>query len=295
MILSHKIRKRIRVTVLSTHFGLLLFLVLWYTFSKMQEHKERVIKVKLFQVPVPPTIKKDSSKKKNSSSVKKTAPVRKKVKSVKKTKTIKKTQKKKKNIKIKHKKTKKKVPVKRTVKSTAPKNVRKKSVPVKKSTKKTSKNKKRKKQYLRPEDIVISKKVISSEPQRSTPKLDIPAVAEREVEKKFLKNIKTPAGNYSISSKRKGGTISASYFNRVSGYIYRIWRQPTKAETGNRPRKVEIKVTVDSFGRVISARIIRKSQNSAMNRSVEELLKNMKTLPAPPDGKAVFSIELEVK
>jgi len=298
LILSKKIRKRVRIAVVSSHFGLLIILVLWYFISRMQVHKEQVIKVKLFQTPVSsPKSENKKSGKTASSSIKKAEPKKKErsKKSINKPKrTKKKSVKKKKVVKKKAVKVKKQKSIKRPEKSISKKKKKttRKFVPIKKSK---SQKKKNRKQYLRPEDIVISHKVISSEPERVVTKVNLPSVSEQDMQKNFLKNIESPKGSYSVSSKRRGGNISASYFNRVSEYIYGIWKQPTKAETGNRQQKVEIKVTVDSFGRVVSARVVKKSMNSAMNRSIDELLRNMKTLPVPPKGKSTFSIELEVK
>jgi len=297
-LLSIRLRKRIRIFVLSVHFAILIILILWYAISKITEHKVQVIKVNLFQEPVPVKdvgrVKKESVSPKASSRKAHSIAVKKKKKAIKEKKNIKKKIVKKKLSKP----VKKKSNPKKIHKPSKAKRVKKKKRIVKRSTGLISKEnvvKKPKKRYLKPEDIKISGKLVHSEPERKFKKIDIPSVSEDELKNKFLNSIKKSKVSHRITSSQRGGNISATYFNRISEYIYKIWKQPSKSETGHRSQIVEIEVRVDSSGRVLESKILRKSSNSAMNRSVSSLLRTMKSLPAPPNGKTSFSIELEVK
>jgi TonB family protein len=291
LLISEKLRKKIKISVLSTHLGLLLVLILWYIFSNMQAKKEVIMKVKLFQLPPAPTAPANIKSTAKPASKKKTTKQlhTKKKKSVKKKKVKKKTP-------LPPKKKVKKRPVKKTPKKKAVKKVKKTPKKyVKKSKAKTKKSTKKK--YLSAKDIKISKKVLSTKSPEPVRKIKIPTVSKQELSQSLSQSFTKINKNYKISTKRtaNSGNISRSYFNQVSSVIYKVWHQPSKSETGRSNPTVELQVTVDSFGKITQASIIRKSSNRAMNVSVNNLLKNLKTLPTPPNGTATFSIILEVQ
>ena len=295
LLISEKLKKKIRISVISTHIALLLFLIVWYFVSNMQTKKEVIMKVKLFQLPPAPTVsaskqtsKKSAAPKKKKSTKKKTV----KKKTIKP--TPKKKPKKKRTVKKKPKPRKKTIKKKITKKTTKKKVIKKVSKPKKSSTKKSVKPKKR---YLKAEDIKISKNILRNEPKRVVKKIEIPSVSEKELSNTLAQSFSTLRKNSKISTRRSAntGNISQSYFNSVSSIIYKQWNQPSKSETGRSNPTVEVQVTVNSYGKITKASIIRKSSNRAMNASVVDLLKRLKNLPTPPNGNATFSIILEVQ
>ena len=81
------------------------------------------------------------------------------------------------------------------------------------------------------------------------------------------------------------------YYSKVEEFLKRRWDQPS-VFGGGRP-KVLILFRVAADGRVISARIQERSGNAAMDSSVEKLLRDLKTLPAPPQAME-FTVTMEI-
>lgn len=83
------------------------------------------------------------------------------------------------------------------------------------------------------------------------------------------------------------------YYNKVAAYLKRNWNQPNKAALNNSMPKVELRLRIDNAGKVLSATIIRRSGNRAMDASVEELVQDLKVLPNPPKAME-FVVTMEI-
>ena len=84
-----------------------------------------------------------------------------------------------------------------------------------------------------------------------------------------------------------------AYYDKVAAYLKRQWNQPNQAALGGTMPKVEIRLKIDSAGRVLSANIFRRSGNRAMDASVEELIGKLKVLPNPPKAME-FAVTMEI-
>lgn len=83
-----------------------------------------------------------------------------------------------------------------------------------------------------------------------------------------------------------------AYHEKIKDYVFRRWNQPTKAALNNTEPTVIIRITIDDSGRIKSCRILNRSGNIAMDRSVQELIENLRALPVPPSG--YLSREIDV-
>lgn len=93
----------------------------------------------------------------------------------------------------------------------------------------------------------------------------------------------------------QGTIVSNDYFDIVSAYLYKIWKQPLKSELGGAKPIVMVHINVDSGGNVRSSQISKSSGIPAMDKSVSELLKKITSIPAPPGGSAMgLDVSLEI-
>lgn len=239
-----KLRKKIRITVLSIHFGLLLFLILWYLISNyLIAKKPSVIQVTL----VTPQKSAFNPAPASPQPTPKAAKPKRKVKP------------------------------------------RPKPKP-KPKPKAKPRPKKKKTTYLNPNQIKISKKEIKNDPVADLVPLSASDL-EKNLTNKYLKNrnkITMPQGN------NPPGNISKNYLDQVSSLMYQTWQQPKRSEIGSRQPTVDVEITVESSGRISKSRIVRKSGLSAMDISAYRLLKDLKSLPRPPNGKTTFTVTLEI-
>lgn len=239
-LLDPKLKKKIRLTILGVHFGLLAILLLWYLIANFFiSKKPSVIQVTLVSPPnetfTPPQ------------PTRKPTPVAKK---------------KKRQVK----------PKKKTPPKPKPK------------------PKPKKKRYLDPNQIKISKKEVKHENIDDLEPISAEDL-QKELNKKFQKYKFKPKNT---QGNRPPGNISQNYFDQVSAVIYQTWQQPGKSEIGNRLPTVDVDITVDGNGRVTKARISRKSGIAPMDISAARLLKNLRTLPRPPNGRMTFTVTLEI-
>ncbi|MCK5844771.1 MAG: TonB family protein, partial [Victivallales bacterium] len=56
----------------------------------------------------------------------------------------------------------------------------------------------------------------------------------------------------------------------------------------------DISFSVNASGVVVNPRISRRSGNAAMDASVRRLLRELRSLPLPPDGRMSFTVTLEI-
>lgn len=91
-----------------------------------------------------------------------------------------------------------------------------------------------------------------------------------------------------------GDGMMANYFDQIHAIVYRLWSQPSKSLVRDNPT-VTVALSVAEDGRVISAKISRKSGVPAMDNSAQALLSHLEKLPAPPSGAINFSVVLEMQ
>ena len=77
-----------------------------------------------------------------------------------------------------------------------------------------------------------------------------------------------------------GGEAFAAYRDVVASYYYRAWITPDNSV--NRLSTPEAKVTIARDGSIISAELVRPSGDSALDRSVERVLRDVIKLPPFP-------------
>lgn len=93
-----------------------------------------------------------------------------------------------------------------------------------------------------------------------------------------------------------GGAAFANYGQAVKSIYERNWIRPAQAEA---TEVVKTTVVVRRNGRVVSAKINRRSGNPAVDKSVQQVLEAVTTLPPFPEGSTdetrTFDIDFELK
>ena len=90
--------------------------------------------------------------------------------------------------------------------------------------------------------------------------------------------------------KLASSEISA-YYGKVEAFLKRRWNQPKIY--GNDCPKVVIRFRVTATGSVSYVKIEQLSGVAAMDASVEELIADLRTLPAPPTPME-FTVTMEI-
>jgi TonB family protein len=133
------------------------------------------------------------------------------------------------------------------------------------------------KTLLDPSQINISKSVVKGQ----APQKPIPVVKASDI----ASSLKAIQSQVAVSADSTD--VPIDYYDTVSSYLYRLWKQPSKAELKGLRPSVTITMSVSGNGSVRSARISSRSGNQPMDRSVSELLGRLKIIPAPPDGREI--------
>ena len=76
-----------------------------------------------------------------------------------------------------------------------------------------------------------------------------------------------------------GPGAMAQYYDVVGDVLHGMWDQPSRAEVGKGQPTVTVSVTVLADGRVTLARVLTSSGVSAMDNSVNRVLKALERLP----------------
>lgn len=79
-----------------------------------------------------------------------------------------------------------------------------------------------------------------------------------------------------------GGAAYANYGQVIKSIYEKAWNRPAEAE--NETDEVEVEVTLWRDGTVIRSRVIRRSGNAALDKSVENVLERVRTVPPFPEG-----------
>ena len=200
-------------------------------------------------------------------------------------------------------------PVREEVKQEEKKEVKPVEVPPEKVNAAEETRKPEKKKYLDPSEIRRSDKRVKI-PEKASPRTrtNVPARGKSAAQERadriraLMKNYDRDKGKDAVLSSaspygREGGTGEAGgaggpkgvtskefevYYEQVRVYLMRSWQQPNTAMLNNTRPEVLVLIHVDSSGRILSARITKRSGNNAMDSSVEDLLNKVKVLPKPP-------------
>ena len=156
-----------------------------------------------------------------------------------------------------------------------------------KPKKKVKKKKPKPKKKWRPaKKIKVSKKLVYVKPKKTTPQVK---PIDRQ---KLLTALKQKYTK--IRSNIKNTGAAQSYENSVGAYLYQLWDTPDKSVLGNKRPEVKIKLNIAANGQLLYAKILKPSGVTAMDKSVQELLKKVKYLPVPTGGSKEVTLILEV-
>ena len=167
-----------------------------------------------------------------------------------------------------------------------------------------------KKRYVDAKDIKVSRKIVRRN-AKNTAAIENSAGNRRN--NAHARNIQSLLNNYNRNTSPHGkkgsrGTPGGAggpknltandlsrYYASVTSFMKRLWVQPhVSALRGSRPT-VDVELNVDASGRIVSARILRKSGNYAMDNSVENLLRALKVLPKPPFPMPHLRVTVEIE
>jgi periplasmic protein TonB len=93
-----------------------------------------------------------------------------------------------------------------------------------------------------------------------------------------------------------GGPVSANYRDLVFSRYYSAWNPPTDTDD---TREVPVSITISRDGNILSARILKRSGNSALDNSIQNALENVSFIAPFPAGanepervfKIIFTLE----
>ena len=94
---------------------------------------------------------------------------------------------------------------------------------------------------------------------------------------------RTPAGGATADEEKYG--------HELVNFIKDKWNRPPGILV-DETAAVAIELTIAADGRVTAKRIIKPSPNPAVNKSAEELLKNLSIVPRPPNGGTTLAYSL---
>ncbi len=94
---------------------------------------------------------------------------------------------------------------------------------------------------------------------------------------------RTPAGGATADEEK--------YAHDLVNFIREKWNRPPGILVDDNAA-VTIELTIAADGRVTGKRIVKSSPNPAVNRSVQDLLKNLSLVPRPPGGSTTLSYSL---
>lgn len=166
---------------------------------------------------------------------------------------------------------------------------------------------KRTKKFVSPENIKVSRKKVK---HTVTPRKKKKSAAQSRAERirALLRNYdqnnaKDSSGNFPHRSVNKNNTgrVKAvtsremlNYYEQVRVFLMSSWRQPNAAQLNNARPEVKVLIHVDASGRIVSAKIVKRSGNRAMDESVETLLRKVRILPKPPE-EMTFSVNVNIE
>ncbi len=84
--------------------------------------------------------------------------------------------------------------------------------------------------------------------------------------------------------KNNSAKIDSIYVEKLVETLYQLWNPPSSQLLNGRKPEVLVKIIFNQYGKVLESKIIKKSGFLPMDNSIEELLKNLSQVPAPPPG-----------
>ena len=173
--------------------------------------------------------------------------------------------------------------------------------------------------YTDPSEIKVSTKTVKTT-KKSSSRASVSPQGKSDARRRadrirnLLKDYDRNKGKDGIPSSaspygREGGTGEAGgaggpkgvtsrefmgYYEQVRVYLMRSWQQPNTAMLNNTRPEVQLLIHVDASGRILSARITKRSGNSAMDSSVEDMLNKVKVLPRPPK-ELTFTVNVNIE
>ena len=173
----------------------------------------------------------------------------------------------------------KKRSVRKKVKKTIPKKVAEPKM--RKVAKKTVSAKKVSKNTVAKKTVSVAKKTAHAKPKYTPPSLpdDLEIIRPQDLKR-------VPVEEDTADEDEDDDEVGATYTEQLVGVIYKLWNPPSSQLLNGRNPKVLIKIRFSKWGTVLESKIIRKSGFLPMDRSAEELLRNLKQVPPPPKGEA---------
>lgn len=175
----------------------------------------------------------------------------------------------------KKKKTVRKKPVRKTVRRKVAEPKFKKPV-AKKTPAKTTKQTVSKKTVAKRTTAVARKTPVKPKYTPPSPPDDLEIIRPEDLKRVPVENAAEP--------DEDDDEVGATYAEQLVGVIYKLWNPPSNQLLNGRNPRVYLKIRFNRWGRVLSAKITRRSGFLPMDRSAEELLRNLKQVPAPPPG-----------
>ena len=147
---------------------------------------------------------------------------------------------------------------------------------VRKKVKKTTPKK-----VAEPKMRKVAKKTAHTKPKYTPPSLpdDLEIIRPQDLKR-------VPVEEDTADEDEDDDEVGATYTEQLVGVIYKLWNPPSSQLLNGRNPKVYIKIRFSKWGTVLESKIIRKSGFLPMDRSAEELLRNLKQVPPPPKGEA---------
>ena len=143
-------------------------------------------------------------------------------------------------------------------------------------------------------DIKIATNTQTSKPSKNRPKVQVPEVSAQQLEN--IKGMRSQlSGAIDVNVTGANAAAFTSYANLVVGVYRRTW-EPLIPSGLARSRIAKVSVTIRRDGRVFSARIIRKTGDAALDRSVQRTLDRVKTIGKPfplgsKDSQRTFTLD----
>ena len=166
-------------------------------------------------------------------------------------------------------------PVQPRIKPTPPRPVKIKPTPRPENPIKT-KPPSKKKHVIKIAQNTHTSKGTTSRPPKTQPKVTKPAVSPSQ-----LKNIQNLRNQLSAAIKVNVSGANRAAFTSYANYVVAVYRrtwEPLIPANLGRSRVAKVSVTIRRDGRVLSARIIRRTGDAALDRSVQRALDRVRTI-----------------
>lgn len=132
------------------------------------------------------------------------------------------------------------------------------------------------------------------EPKSSTPKWEHTPPSEIKIGKKVSIN---NSSDQSIKKFTESNPTSLkneinAYMLAIRNFFYRQWNPPVTQLSSD---IVIVRIDIDKKGKILKDKMIVQSDNLGYNQSVIDLIKSIRTIPAPPNSYPYTYVEVEFK